>query len=301
MDKKIIYELENKSRIDIFLSNQYKEISRSHIKKMIDEGNILVNCKQVKSSHKLQKDDFVEIKEIEPRQLEVEQENIDINIIYEDDDVIIVDKPKGLVVHPASGNERGTLVNAIMYHAKDKLSSINGVVRPGIVHRIDKDTSGILVIAKNDNAHIKLSEQFKEHSITRKYIALVHGEISKDNITINLPIGRDIADRKKMKVTIKNSKNAITHIKVIQRFKGYTLVEATLETGRTHQIRVHLSHIGFPIVGDYIYGKKKNEFSVEGQMLHAKHLGFIHPTTGEYIYFESELPEYFKEVLDKIK
>jgi pseudouridine synthase, rluA family len=223
--------------------------------------------------------------------------------MYEDDDILIVDKEKGMVVHPANGNYSGTMVNSLMYSHKDKLSSINGTIRPGIVHRIDKDTSGILVVAKNDNAHKKLSEQFKVHSITRKYIALVKGIIKEDTMDIDYPIGRSSKDRKKMAVTYKNSKEAKTHIKVLKRFynSNVTLVEATLETGRTHQIRVHMAYVGHPLVGDEVYGKKDPRFKIEGQMLHAKTLGFIHPTKNSYIEFESNLPEYYLEILKKLE
>ena len=223
--------------------------------------------------------------------------------MYEDDDILIVDKEKGMVVHPASGNYSGTMVNSLMYSHKDKLSSINGTIRPGIVHRIDKDTSGILVVAKNDNAHKKLSEQFKVHSITRKYIALVKGIIKEDTMDIDYPIGRSSKDRKKMAVTYKNSKEAKTHIKVLKRFynSNVTLVEATLETGRTHQIRVHMAYVGHPLVGDEVYGKKDPRFKIEGQMLHAKTLGFIHPTKNRYIEFESDLPKYYLEILKKLE
>ena len=226
-------------------------------------------------------------------------EDIPLDIVYEDDDIIIVNKPKGMVVHPANGNYTGTMVNSLMNSHKDNLSSINGVIRPGIVHRIDKDTSGILVVAKNDNAHKKLSEQFKVHSIKRKYIALVKGIIKEDKLTIDRPIGRSIKDRKKMAVTEKNSRRAITHISVLKRFysSNVTLIEAELETGRTHQIRVHMAYLHHPLVGDEVYGKKDSKFKVNGQMLHAKYLGFIHPTSGKFVEFDSPLPEYFSSIL----
>ena len=239
----------------------------------------------------------------EDKTSDIKAEDIKLNIIYEDDDIIIVNKEKGMVVHPANGNYTGTMVNSLMNSHNGKLSSINGVIRPGIVHRIDKDTSGILVVAKNDNAHKKLSEQFKVHSITRKYVALVKGIIKEDNLDINMPIGRNPKDRKKMAVTYKNSKDAITHIKVLKRYynSNITLIEASLETGRTHQIRVHMSYIGHPLLGDEVYGKKDNTFKVQGQMLHAKVLGFIHPKTNEYVKYESDLPEEFKNIITKLE
>ena len=235
--------------------------------------------------------------------LDVEKEDIPLDIVYEDSDVIVVNKPSGMVVHPANGNPDGTLVNAIMAICKDSLSGIGGEIRPGIVHRIDKDTSGIIVVAKNDNAHKKLSDQFKVHSISRKYVALVKGIIKEDELTINKPIGRSTKDRKKMAVTDKNSRSAVTHITVLKRFyaSNVTLVEARLETGRTHQIRVHMASLHHPLVGDEVYGKKDPKFKVEGQMLHAKYLGFIHPTTNEYIEFNSELPDYFKNIIKKLE
>ena len=295
---------ENKSkRLDIFLNENIKDITRSYIKKLIDDGNVLVNDKNTKSGYLLRNNDIVNINIPEDKISNIKPEDITLDIIYEDDDVIIINKEKGMVVHPANGNYSGTMVNSLMNSHSGKLSSINGVIRPGIVHRIDKDTSGILVVAKNDNAHKNLSEQFKVHSITRKYIALVKGIIKEDNLDVNLPIGRNQKDRKKMAVTYKNSKEAITHITVLKRYynSNITLIEACLETGRTHQIRVHMSYVGHPLLGDEVYGKKDKNFKIEGQMLHAKKLGFIHPSTNEYVEFESNLPDEFKNVIDKLE
>lgn len=292
-----------KKRLDIYITEKDNTITRSYVKNLIDDGRILVNGILQKSGYKVKELDVIMVDKPKEEVLDVVPEDIKINIVYEDEDIIIVNKEKGMVVHPANGNYSGTLVNSLMYSHKNELSSINGTIRPGIVHRIDKDTSGILVIAKNDNAHKKLSEQFKEHSINRKYIALVKGIVKEDEFTIDLPIGRSSKDRKKMAVVYKNSRNAITHIKVLKRFysSSVTLVEATLETGRTHQIRVHMSYMHYPLVGDEVYGKKDSRFKVDGQMLHAKLLGIIHPTTGKYMEFESELPKEFKEILDKLE
>lgn len=301
--KYIVDENDKKKRLDKFLQEKDLNITRSYIKTLIEEGYIKVNEEKVKSGYSLKKDDVVDITIKEDETSDINPENIPVDIVYEDDDIIIVNKPKGMVVHPANGNYTGTLVNALMYSHKDKLSSINGSIRPGIVHRIDKDTSGILVVAKNDEAHKKLSSIFKVHDIKREYIALVKGIVKEDRLDINLPIGRSAKDRKKMAVTNKNSREAITHIEVLERFysSNVTLVKATLETGRTHQIRVHMSYMHHPIVGDEVYGKKDPKFKVTGQMLHAKLLGFKHPTTNEYVEFESEIPEYFKDILDTLE
>lgn len=303
MEYNVTYEYV-KNRLDMYvlhILSDKEAITRSYVKNIIEDGNVKVNGKVVKSGYSLKENDIVSINLPEEKTLSIEPQNIPLNIVYEDEDIIIVNKEKGMVVHPANGNYSSTLVNSLMYSHKDRLSSINGSIRPGIVHRIDKDTSGILVIAKNDNAHKKLSSQFKEHSIKRKYVALVKG-IIKEDITIDLPIGRSIKDRKKMAVTYKNSRNAITHIHVLKTYynSNVTLVEATLETGRTHQIRVHMSYINHPLVGDMVYGKKDNKFKVEGQMLHAKTLGFIHPRTNKYVEFDSELPSYFLEILNTL-
>lgn len=290
-------------RLDNFIVQNVDNLTRSYIKNLIDDELITVNGKKQKAGYALKENDIINIQIPEDKEANIKAEDIKLNIMYEDDDILIVDKEKGMVVHPANGNYSGTMVNSLMYSHKDKLSSINGTIRPGIVHRIDKDTSGILVVAKNDNAHKKLSEQFKVHSITRKYIALVKGIIKEDTMDIDYPIGRSSKDRKKMAVTYKNSKEAKTHIKVLKRFynSNVTLVEATLETGRTHQIRVHMAYVGHPLVGDEVYGKKDPRFKIEGQMLHAKTLGFIHPTKNSYIEFESNLPEYYLEILKKLE
>lgn len=277
-------------------------LARNTAQKLIEQEKVLVNGKTTKASYKLKCGDEVEVKEFEITTADIKPKEIPLNIVYEDDDVIIIDKEKDMVVHPGAGNYEDTLVNSLMYSHKDKLSNINGVVRPGIVHRIDKDTTGIIVVAKNDEAHKILSEQFKEHSITRRYLALVNGIVEKDKLRINLPIGRDEKNRIKMAVTTKNSKEAITNITVLKRYlkSGYTLVEAALDTGRTHQIRVHMSYIGHALVGDDVYGKSTNEFGVNGQLLHAKLLGFVHPTTKEYVEFTSEVHDDFKQVIDEL-
>lgn len=295
----IIEKEDASKRLDVFLSEKIEDATRSYIKTLIDDGKITVNLAKVKAGYKLKIGDSIDVEIVEKKLENIVAEDIPLDIVYEDDDIIIVNKPKGMVVHPANGNYTGTMVNSLMNSHKDNLSSINGVIRPGIVHRIDKDTSGILVVAKNDNAHKKLSEQFKIHSIKRKYIALVKGIIKEDKLTIDRPIGRSIKDRKKMAVTEKNSRRAITHISVLKRFysSNVTLIEAELETGRTHQIRVHMAYLHHPLVGDEVYGKKDSKFKVNGQMLHAKYLGFIHPTSGKFVEFDSPLPEYFSSIL----
>lgn len=299
----IVDKEDARKRLDVYISKKNSQITRSYIKNLIDDGRILVNGVLQKSGYKIKELDIVMVDIPKEEVLDIIPEDIKIDIMYEDDDIIIINKEKGMVVHPANGNYTGTLVNALMYSHKDKLSSINGTIRPGIVHRIDKDTSGVLVIAKNDKAHKNLSEQFKVHSINRKYIALVKGIVKEDEFVINLPIGRSTKDRKKMAVVYKNSRNAITHIKVLRRFysSSVTLIEATLETGRTHQIRVHMSHLHYPLVGDEVYGRKDPKFKVNGQMLHAKLLGINHPITNKYMEFEVDIPEYFKEILDKLE
>ena len=302
--KYIVSNEDKGKRLDIYLSDMQEDITRSYIKTLIKNGTILINnIVPNKSGYLLKENDIIEFDMPKEKEVEIEAQNIDLDIVYEDEDIIIVNKEKGMVVHPANGNYEGTLVNALMYSHKDKLSSINGMIRPGIVHRIDKDTSGILVIAKNDNAHKELSKQFKIHSINRKYIALVKGIVKEDEFTINLPIGRSIKDRKKMAVTQKNSRNATTHIKVLKRYynSSITMIEACLETGRTHQIRVHMSYKGYPLLGDEVYGRKDSKFKVEGQMLHAKVLGFIHPRTNKYIEFNSKLPKYFEDVVEVLE
>ena len=297
-------EKENENiRIDSYISKVNSDITRSYSRTLIKEGKVKVNSQIIKPSYKVKEGDIVEIEYIKPKEIDAVAQDIKIDIVYEDDDIIIINKAKGMVVHLGNGNFDGTVVNALLYTHKDKLSTINGVIRPGIVHRIDKDTTGLIVVAKNDNAHKCLANQFKEHSNTRKYVALVKGIIKQDNIDINLPIARNPRNRVKMAVTTKNSKRAVTHIKVLERYyvDNMTLVEANLETGRTHQIRVHMSYINHPLVGDEVYGKKDKRFVTNGQMLHAKTLGFIHPRTNKYIEFDSELPEYFKNILKKLK
>ncbi|MBV7275032.1 RluA family pseudouridine synthase [Clostridiaceae bacterium UIB06] len=282
-------------RLDLFLSRLFEDKSRSYLQNLIEEGNVRINGINKKSNYKLKPNDIVDINIPEPVALNIEPEDIPLDILYEDSDVIVVNKPQGMVVHPAAGIYNGTLVNALLNHCED-LSGINGVARPGIVHRIDKDTSGILVVAKNDNAHNKLAEQLKDHSMTRVYIALVEGVLKKEEGTVDAPLGRHPIERIKIAV-VKDGRRAVTHYRVLERFKNSTLVQCVLETGRTHQIRVHMAHIGHPLVGDPVYGYKKQRFNLEGQMLHAKKLGFIHPSTRKYIEFESELPEYFVKIV----
>lgn len=287
-----------KTRIDRFLGDRL-DLSRSRIQTLVSDGDILVNGDVVKSNYRLKEDDEIKIHIPENEEYEVLAEDIPIDIVYEDDDVMVVNKPKGMVVHPAPGNLHGTLVNAILYHCKD-LSGINGVLRPGIVHRIDKDTSGLLIIAKNDKAHRSLSEQLQSKTVSRKYYALVHGEIPHEYGTIDAPIGRDVKDRKRMCVCEQNSKDAVTHFRVIERFDDYTLIECSLETGRTHQIRVHMKYIKFPIVGDETYSYKKT-MDTAGQLLHAYELEFTHPTTGEKVVVQADMPDVFKEVLEELR
>ena len=286
-------------RIDKYLSQIFEDKSRSFIQGLIEKENVKVNNKIPKSNYKLKRNDEIEIIMPEPEILSVEPEDIPIDIIYEDEDVIVVNKPQGMVVHPAPGNYRGTLVNALLYHCKD-LSSINGIIRPGIVHRIDKDTSGVLVIAINDESHNKLSEQLKDHSMKREYYALIEGRLKNDSGTIDKPLGRCKKDRLKIGI-VEDGKRAVTHYEVLERYNGYTLIKCVLETGRTHQIRVHMASIGFPLVGDPLYGFKRQKFKLEGQVLHAKTLGFIHPRTQQYMEFSSELPQYFNDLIIKLR
>lgn len=295
----IVDEKNEGLRIDKYLAQIFEDKSRSFIQGLIEKENVKVNNKIPKSNYKLKKSDEIEIIIPEPEILSVEPEDIPIDIIYEDEDVIVVNKSQGMVVHPAPGNYNGTLVNALLYHCKD-LSSINGVVRPGIVHRIDKDTSGVLVIAKNDEAHKKLSEQLKDHSMKREYFALIEGRLKNDSGTIDKPLGRCKKDRLKIGI-VEDGKRAVTHYEVLERYNGYTLIKCVLETGRTHQIRVHMASIGFPLVGDPLYGFKRQKFKLEGQVLHAKTLGFIHPRSGEYMEFTSELPQYFSQLINKLR
>lgn len=287
-------------RIDKAISQKDKELSRATVQRMIEEENILVNNNKTKVAYKISLGDEITIIKEEPKEIELKAQDIPLDIIYEDNDIIVVNKQKGLVVHPGNGNPDGTLVNAIMNKCKDSLSGIGGEIRPGIVHRIDKDTSGLLIIAKNDKAHINMSEQIKNHEVRKTYIALVRGIVSANEATVDMPIARSTKDRTKMAVS-KNGKNAVTHFKVLERFENYTLLEVNIETGRTHQIRVHLSQIGYPIVGDYVYSNGKNPFGVEGQMLHSYNLEFVHPITGKKMNLTAELPEYFKKVLDTLE
>lgn len=287
-------------RLDKAISMKDSSLSRVAVQRMIDEGNILVNEKATKTSYKLKLEDIVTIIKEEPKEVEIKAEDIPLDVVYEDNDILVVNKQKGLVVHPGNGNPDGTLVNAIMARCKDSLSGIGGEIRPGIVHRIDKDTSGLLIIAKNDASHINVSEQIKNHEVKKTYIALVRGVVKENQATINMPIARSTKDRTKMAVS-KTGKEAITHIKVLERFDGYTLLEVNIETGRTHQIRVHLSQIGYPIVGDFVYSNGRNPFGVEGQMLHSAKLEFVHPTTGKKMNLKAKLPEYFEEVLKKVR
>jgi len=275
-------------------------LSRTSIQRMIEEGNILVNGNKVKTSYKVLKGDLITIQKEEPKETDLVPQDIPLNIIYEDDDILIINKEKGMVVHPGAGNLDGTLVNAIMAKCKDSLSGIGGKIRPGVVHRIDKDTSGLVIIAKNDKTHIDISEQIKNREVEKTYLALVRGNIKENEAVINMPIGRSSKDRKKMAVD-KKGKEAITEFKVLERYDGFTYIEVKIKTGRTHQIRVHMAEIGYPIVGDEVYSNGRNPFNVKGQMLHAVKLGFIHPTTKQKIVFEAPLPEYFEEILEKLK
>lgn len=287
-------------RLDKFLSAVLPEQSRSYLQKIIKDGSVLVNGKAQKASYRMEDQDEVLVDLPELKEPEIEVEDIPLDILYEDDDLLMVNKPKGMVVHPSAGHLTGTLVNAVMYHCKDRLSGINGVMRPGIVHRIDMDTTGVLVICKNDKAHNHVAAQLKEHSITRKYRAIVHGVIKEEEGTVDAPIGRHPVERKKMAAGVKNGKRAVTHYRVLQRFRNHTYIECQLETGRTHQIRVHMASIGHPLLGDTVYGPAKNPLHLQGQTLHAQVLGLIHPTTGEYLEVEAPLPEYFEKLLKSL-
>lgn len=296
----LVTEEQENVRIDAFLADKLKDFTRSRIQKLIQNENIVVNNKVVNKSYKVCIGDKIEVVLPQNEELEILPENIAIDIVYEDNDLIVVNKNKGMVVHPAPGNPNGTLVNALLYHFKGNLSGINGVNRPGIVHRIDRDTSGLLVIAKNDKAHNFLASQFSEHSIKREYHSIVYGRLKQDSGTVDAPIGRHPVLRKQMAITQNNSKNAVTHFEVIERYSKFTYIKCHLETGRTHQIRVHMSSIGHAVAGDEVYGPKKCIKSLNGQCLHAKSLGFIHPTTKEKMFFDSELPEYFVNFLNKV-
>lgn len=288
-------------RIDKCISNYLESLSRSYIQKIIKDGKAYVNDAVVKANYKVKVDDKVQFEIPDCEEPDIPPQDIPLDILYEDKDILIVNKPKDIVVHPAPGHYEGTLVNAIMFHCKDELSGINGVLRPGIVHRIDKDTTGSIIICKNDEAHRKIAQQLKEHSITRKYRAIVYGRIMEEEGTVNAPIGRHPTDRKKMAINEKNGKPAVTHYKVLERFDKYTYIECQLETGRTHQIRVHMTSIGHPLLGDEVYGNAKCPFKLEGQTLHAMTIGFIHPTTGEYVEYEAPLPEYFEHLLQILR
>jgi len=296
----LVEKAEEGLRLDVFINKRLTEKSRAAIQKLISDNFVKVNGKEERSSYKVKELNSIEITIPELEKLKVEAQDIPIEIIYEDNDLAVINKPKGMVVHPACGNNSGTLVNALLFNCTN-LSGINGVIRPGIVHRIDKDTSGVLVVAKNDKAHVKLSEQLKKHTMNRIYYALVYGEIKNNSGKIDAAIGRHKTDRKKMSVVTKGGKNAVTHFEVIERFNGYTFIKVKLETGRTHQIRVHMAYIGYPLVGDDIYGSKKQKLNIKGQLLHAAVLGFIHPTTGEYMEFETKKPAEFSEILEKLR
>ncbi len=291
---------ENKGdRLDKFIADN-SDISRSYAAKLCEDNLVTIGEKPLQKKYKITGTEEIEISVPEPEEMSAEPENIPLDIVYEDDDVLVVNKPQGMCVHPAPGNERGTLVNALMYHCNGGLSAINGVIRPGIVHRIDKDTSGLLIVAKNNEAHLMLSDQLKERKAMRKYVALVNGNIKEESGTINKPIARNPQDRKKMAIVV-GGREAVTHFNVLERFGKYTLVECILETGRTHQIRVHMASIGHSIVGDPVYGIKKEKFNLPGQLLHAKTIGFVHPTTGKMMEFTSDIPQDFQNVLDKLR
>ena len=293
---------EKGTRIDKYLSDQMSDSSRSFLQKLIQEEQVTVNGKPVKSNYKVNAGDRIEVEIPEAVEPEIQAENLPLDILYEDSDLLVVNKPKGMVVHPCPGHYSGTLVNALMYHCKEDLSGINGIMRPGIVHRIDRNTTGSLLVCKNDFSHNFLAEQLKVHSITRKYVAVVHGNLREDTGTIDAPIGRHPIDRKKMAVNHKNGKEAVTHYRVLERFGKYTFIECRLETGRTHQIRVHMSSLAHPLLGDDVYGPAKCPYPwLQGQTLHAQVLGFIHPATKEYMEFSAPLPQYFTELLEKLR
>lgn len=288
-------------RIDRYLAEECKELSRSYIQKLLKDGLILVNEKPVKANYKLQKEDHIQVQLPDTEEPNILPEDIPLDILYEDEHLLVVNKPKGMVVHPSAGHTQGTLVNAVLYHCKGNLSGINGILRPGIVHRIDKDTTGALLVCKDDTTHKCLAEQLKEHTIKRRYRAVVAGNLKEDTGTVEGPIGRHPTDRKKMAINYKNGKDAVTHYRVLERFGHSTYVECRLETGRTHQIRVHMSSIGHPLLGDTVYGSAKNPYHLQGQALHAMILGFEHPYTKEYMEFQAPLPEYFLKLLDKLR
>lgn len=294
------FELPEGTRLDVGVTEVIGGKSRSFVQNLIEEGHVLVNGSVKKSNYKVRLGDQIQVVVPPPRELTVEAENIPLEIVYEDEDLLVVNKPQGMVVHPAPGAWTGTMVNALLYHCHI-LSGINGVLRPGIVHRIDKDTSGLLVVAKSDLAHQGLAEQIKVHSMARQYLAIVHGVLFEPSGTVDAPIGRDHNDRKKMAVIFQHSKSAITHYDVLERFRDFTYVKVRLETGRTHQIRVHMAYLKHPVLGDPLYGPKRNPFDLHGQMLHAQLLGFVHPRTGEYMEFRADPPELFHNVLERIR
>lgn len=298
IEKRIIADVNNE-RLDSYISKSNLDLSRSMVQKLIKENRVFVNGKNEKESYKIKVNDNITIQIEEPKSSKLEAQDIPLDIIYEDNDIIVINKPKGMVVHPGNGNPDNTLVNAVLAHCKGSLSGIGGEIRPGIVHRIDKDTSGLIIVAKNDKSHINLSEQIKNHEVTKIYTALVKGNISEDEATIDMPIGRDKKDRKKMSVT-RDGKEAVSHIKVVKRYGNYTLIRVKIDTGRTHQIRVHMAKIGHPVVGDEVYSSGKNEFGVKGQMLHSTILKFKHPISGKEIMIEAPLPQYFEDVLSKL-
>ncbi|MDE7188220.1 MAG: RluA family pseudouridine synthase [Lachnospiraceae bacterium] len=298
--EQFIYQIgleEADERLDKWISSALPELSRSYIQKCIKENDVLVNLKPQKASYRLRLEDEIVFSVPEAVEPVIEAENIPLSVLYEDEDVLVVDKPKGMVVHPAPGHYSGTLVNAVMYHCRDHLSGINGVMRPGIVHRIDRDTTGSLIICKNDHAHREIAVQLKEHTITRKYRAIVHGVLKQDRGVVDAPVGRDPKERKRMAVNEKTGRHAVTHYLVLQRFQEYTYIECELETGRTHQIRVHMAYIGHPLLGDEVYCNKKEPYHLEGQTLHAMVLGFMHPSTDRYLEVTAPLPAYFEHLL----
>lgn len=296
-----VSEEENGLRADKVISEKMPNLTRSYIQKITKENALLIDGKPCKASQKLNAGSVVEVNIPEPTELVIEGENIPLDIVYEDESLLVVNKPQGMVVHPAPGNYTGTLVNALMHHCKGELSGINGVIRPGIVHRIDKNTSGLLIVAKTNNAHLSLAEQIASHSFSRKYRAIAYGNFKETEGTVNAPIGRNKKNREKMCITTENSKNAVTHYKVLKQFYDCAYIECILETGRTHQIRVHMSSINHPIMGDDVYGLKKEKFKLKGQLLHAYLIGFIHPKTGEYMEFTAPIPSHFEDVLKKLK
>lgn len=299
MEQLLVENESEGSRLDAYLASVFEDHSRSYFQKLIKDGRVLVNSAAVKPSFEVREDDEVTVDFPEPEELKIEAEDLPLDIVYEDSDVILVNKPKNMVVHPAAGHYTGTMVNGLLYHCKD-LSGINGVLRPGIVHRIDRDTTGIVIACKNDRAHNSIAAQLKEHSISRRYVALVHGGLKEDEGTVDAPIGRSPQDRKKMAV-VPDGKQAVTHWKVLERFEKYTLIECRLETGRTHQIRVHMAYIHHPLVGDEVYCSAKSPFKTEGQCLHAYLLGFVHPTTGAYMEYSVPLPQYFEKILNGLR